>query len=152
MLNIGLLESEKTMLSTSTNYNVANCFSNSEDIHKIIVPAGILFLYLESHTKAKGEYESLLPFGCVFSDYKTMAGDGKTIIERTVLKVDDVDSLISDEFMDILRTKKTSLDNWREKARLEMEEIIETRLTINSKGKGIRRTKRGRGNSRKSKT
>ena len=142
--NPNLPENDKTMLSTSTKYSVADSFSNPENIHKIIIPAGMPFLYLESHTKTKDEHECLLPFGCVFSDYKTLQGDEKTIIERTILGVDDVDTLISDDFINLLRTNKTKMDSIITKTQTEYERRLEERLARLSNRKGKGKTKRGK--------
>jgi hypothetical protein len=150
-----LPENDKTMLSTSIKYSVADSFSNPENIHKIIIPAGMPFLYLESDTKTKGEHECLLPFGCVFSDYKTLQGEEKTIIERTVLEVDGVDTLISDEFINLLRTKKTKMDSIITKTQTEQERRLQERLDRFSKKKGRGKTKRGktkRGKTKRGKT
>ena len=148
-----LPENDKTMLSTSIKYSVADSFSNPENIHKIIIPAGMPFLYLESHSKTKGEHECLLPFGCVFSDYNIMDGDEKTIVERTVLDVDDVDTLISDEFINLLKTKKTMMDSIITTTQTEQERRLQEkleRLSRKGKGKTIRRkTIRRKTNRRK---
>tara|TARA_B100001287_G_scaffold242541_1_gene218054 strand:+ start:262 stop:1119 length:858 start_codon:yes stop_codon:yes gene_type:complete len=141
LTNPNLPKNDKTMLSTSIKYSVADSFSNPENIHKIIIPAGMPFLYLESHTKTKDEHECLLPFGCVFSDYKTLQGDEKTIIERTVMGVDDVDTLISDQFINLLRTKKTKMDSIITKTKTEQERRLEEKLARLSKRKGKGRRK-----------
>ena len=144
--NPNLPENDKTMLSTSIKYSIADSFSNPENIHKIIIPAGTPFLYLESYTKTKGEYECLLPFGCVFSEYKTLQGEEKTIIERSVLGVDDVDTLISDDFINLLRTNETMMDSIITKTQTEQERRLEEKLARLSKRKGKGKTNRGKTN------
>ena len=150
--NKKLPDNDKTMLSTSIKYSVADSFSNPVNIHKIIIPTGMPFLYLESHTKTKGEYECILPFGCVFSDYKTIQGEDKNIIERTLLSVEDVDTLISDEFINSLQTNKTRMDSIITKTQTEQERRLQDKLDRLSKKKGkgdIRKTNRRKINRRK---
>ena len=138
-----LPKNDDTMLSTSIKYSVANSFSNSDNIHKIIIPAGMPFLYLEPHTKTEGEHECLLPFGCVFSDYRMVDGDEKTIAERTLLDVKDVDSLISSEFMNLLRTNKTEMDTIISQTLSEQEKRIQEKLArLSRRGKGKKTKKR----------
>jgi hypothetical protein len=65
---------ENQTLSTSTSVDVAQQFTGTGgELSKIILPKGQHFLYLENVSDVPGEFEVLLPFGSVFTNYEILS-------------------------------------------------------------------------------
>lgn len=145
-LNSPYPDRDSTMLSTSINYKVANSFSDPKYIHKINIPAGSPFLYVESHSKTKGEHEILLPFGCVFSDFNTIQTNERDIIERTLLHVLPVDDIVNPDFIHDLQNIKGHIEQFQEREASMQSDRLAAKLARYSKkkGKGTKRKSRKR--------
>jgi len=141
-------ERDSTMLSTSINYQVANSFSNPNYIHKIIIPAGNPFLYVETHSKTKGEYEIVLPFGCIFSEFHTSKLGERDVIERVLEGVQDVDDIVNNDLIDALQNNKSRIEEFQEREASLQSERIAAKLARLSKKKAT--GTRGRRRKRKS--